>query len=101
MKVFITGVLPISLQDATSGFNIARNVSEEKILSGLCGLSYEEVFEALQLPGMCLSDEDLKMHFNTIVYYYNGYHFVQSTEASTVFNTNSCLEYLQVSNQSR
>ncbi|RUS12534.1 AAA-ATPase-like domain-containing protein, partial [Endogone sp. FLAS-F59071] len=47
-KCFITGVLPLSLADATSGFNIATNVSSKRELAGLCGLSSGDVRSALK-----------------------------------------------------
>ena len=63
-KCFITGVSPLSMTD----FNIATNVSFEKELAGLCGLSYEDVYAALQLPGMCGSDAtEVQKHFDIML----------------------------------
>ena len=98
-KCFITGVSPLSMADHTSGFNIATNVSFKRELSGLCGLSHEDVRAALQLPGLCGSDvSQVQEHFDIMEHYFDGYHFYRYGEVPLVFNTNTCLEYLQVSN---
>jgi hypothetical protein len=98
-KCFITGVSPLSMADHTSGFNIATNVSFESELSGLCGLSHEDVRAALQLPGLCGPDIPLvQKHFDIMEHHFDGYHFCGYDKVPLVFNTNTCLEYLQVSN---
>ena len=96
-KCFITGVTPLSMADHTSGFNIATNVSDSRKLSGLCGLSYDDVLAALQLPGMCNENADVEKHLQTMRHYFNGYRFSPHADVPRVFNTNTCLEYLQVS----
>ncbi|KAF8532779.1 AAA-ATPase-like domain-containing protein, partial [Trichophaea hybrida] len=51
VKYFITGVSPVALADVSSGFNIERNVTFLNALSGLCGLTREDVKAALgKLP---------------------------------------------------
>ena len=97
-KCFITGVLPVSMADVTSGFNIAMNVSDESNLAGLCGLSYGDVCSALKL---CCSNTngDVEKHFRIMMHHYNGYCFSPYGAAQSVFNTNTCLEYLQVSDE--
>ncbi|CAG8621832.1 11156_t:CDS:2, partial [Paraglomus occultum] len=92
IKCFITGVLPLSLDGATSGFNIATNVSDEEELAGFCGLSYGDVRSALK--AFC-KNGDVEKHFRIMVQHYNGYSFSPYTAAQRVFNTNTCLEYLQ------
>jgi len=95
-KCFITGVLPVSLADVTSGFNIATNVSDNSNLAGFCGLSYGDVHSALKL---CCSNSDIEKHFHIMVHHYNGYFFSPYSTAQHIFNTNTCLEYLQVSDE--
>ena len=86
------------MADHTSGFNVATNVSFEEELSGLCGLSHEDVRAALQLPGVCNSEiSKVQKHFDVMEKYFDGYHFYQHDKVPLVFNTNTCLEYLQVS----
>src|SRR3954466_5178148 len=91
-KCFITGVSPLSMADHTSGFNIATNVSFKRELSGLCGLSHEDVRAALQLPSLCGSDvSQIEENFKIMVRYYDGYRFYQYGQVPPVFNTNTCL----------
>ncbi|CAG8566696.1 8268_t:CDS:2 [Ambispora leptoticha] len=90
-KCFITGVLPFSMTDATSGFNIATNISDEEDLAGFCGLSYGDVRFALK--AFC-KNGDIEKYFRIMVRHYNGYGF-SPYSAWRVFNTNTCLEYLQ------
>ncbi|RUP43713.1 hypothetical protein BC936DRAFT_136827 [Jimgerdemannia flammicorona] len=95
-KTFITGVTPLSLADQTSGFNIAMNVSNDPLLSGLCGLSREDVLAALNLRDVCgFNDEEVKKHFDEMERYFNGYRFAPNAGIPRVFNTNTSLEYLQ------
>ncbi|RUP43447.1 AAA-ATPase-like domain-containing protein [Jimgerdemannia flammicorona] len=99
-KCFITGVTPLSMADNTSGFNISRNVSDDPTLSGLCGLSREDVLAALKLRDVCgLNDEEVKKRFDEMELYFNGYRFTPVAETPRVYNTNTGLEYLQVSSQ--
>jgi hypothetical protein len=84
------------MADATSGFNIATNVSDEEELAGFCGLNYGDVRSALKV--FC-KNGDVEKHFRLMVRYYNGYSFSPYTTTQRVFNTNTCLEYLQVSDK--
>jgi hypothetical protein len=93
VKYFITGVSPIALADVSSGFNIERNVSFLKALSGLCGLTREDVKAALgKLPRYDSVEKELS-HLTNFV---NAYHFCASDKVDTVFNTTTCTEYFQV-----
>ncbi|RUS15345.1 hypothetical protein BC937DRAFT_92562 [Endogone sp. FLAS-F59071] len=91
-KCFITRVLPLSMADVTSGFNIATNISSKRELAGLCGLSSGDVRSALKT--FC-SNGEVEKHFRIMVRHYNGYSFSPYTAAQRAFNTNTCLEYLQ------
>ncbi|KAI8344978.1 hypothetical protein B0O80DRAFT_534669, partial [Mortierella sp. GBAus27b] len=92
VKCFITGVSPLSMSDHTSGFNVATYVSWDEELSSLCGLTEEDVLAALE---QCGPNIDVQGHLETMKTHYNGYNFVEVGGASCVFNTNTCLEYLQ------
>jgi hypothetical protein len=100
-KCFITGVSPLSMADHTSGFNVATYVSWDEELSGLCGLTKEDVLSALKLPSVCKSEDEVRSHFDIMKTYYDGYNFAEMSQEPHVFNTNTCLEYLQVSSQRR
>ena len=98
-KCFITGVSPLSMADHTSGFNVASYVYWKEGLSGLCGLTEEDIYAALNLLSVSTSELDIQRHFDIMNANYNGYLFAPSSKVQHVFNTNTCLEYLQVSNQ--
>lgn len=94
-KCFITGISPLSLADNTSGFNIAVNMSFEEEVAGLCGLSRADIRDALMR--FCKSQADVDTHLARLTQYANGYHFCRYAKTETVFNTDTTLEYLQVS----
>ncbi len=95
----ITDVSPLSMMSLSGSFNIATNVSFKSELYGLCGLSHGDVYVALELPGLCGSDiPKIQKHFDIMERYFDGYHFCRYGKVPLVFNTNTCLEYLQVSN---
>jgi hypothetical protein len=81
------------------GFNVATYVSWHKKLSGLCGLTEEDVRAALEQPSVCKSPDEIQKHFEIMKANYDGYNFVEMGQTAHVFNTNTCLEYLQVSSQ--
>ncbi|KAG0336155.1 hypothetical protein BG000_006872 [Podila horticola] len=93
VKCFITGVSPLSMTDHTGGFNVATYMTWREEMSGLCGLTAEDVLSALRLPNVYKSEYDVQNHFGIMKNNYDGYSFVE--EAQHVFNTNTCLEYLQ------
>jgi hypothetical protein len=72
-RIFIAGVSPLSLTDIGSGFNIARNISFDGDVAGLCGLTRADVEAAL--TKICASDREVKKHISTMTKHFNGYHF--------------------------
>jgi predicted AAA-ATPase len=102
LKLYITGVSPCSLTDNTSGFNIQTNISFGDEFAGFCGLTKEEVEEALRLISEGKGPNAAQFvtkHIRRATDYFNGYHFCNTKVVPTVFNTNTCLEYLQVSSK--
>ncbi|KAN0079155.1 putative AAA-ATPase domain containing protein [Elaphomyces granulatus] len=97
LRLYITGVSPCSLADNTSGFNIQRNVSFAAEFAGFCGLTKEEVQEALSLIFEDKGPDAAQFvaeHITKATNYFNGYHFCNEKAVQTVLNTNTCLEYL-------
>jgi hypothetical protein len=100
-KVFITGISPLSLSSIGSAFNIARNVSFHQDLAGLCGLTFSDLEATLKEIGedhkYDKHDEDDKpdKHLSEMTKCFNGYHFCRKTGVETVYNTETCLAYLQ------
>ncbi|KAG9067497.1 hypothetical protein KI688_012280 [Linnemannia hyalina] len=94
-KCYMTGVLPQSFADNTSGFNVARYVSWEPELAGFCGLTEADVAAALALKSVCDSTAEAEKHLKIMRDHYNDFNFVPDGQGSLTYNTNTCLEYLQ------
>ncbi|KAI9239063.1 MAG: hypothetical protein BYD32DRAFT_479285 [Podila humilis] len=94
-KCYITGVSLQSLVDNTSGFNVARYVSWESKLAGFCGLMEADVAAVLALEKVCRSTIKAKKHLKIMKDHYNGFNFVPGGRGPLIYNTNTCLKYLQ------
>jgi hypothetical protein len=92
-RVFITGISPLSLSSVGSSFNILSNVSFDRDLSGLCGLTTPDVEDALKK--ICMEPYDRDLVLSEMIESFNGYHFCKSEIVKSVFNTETCLAYLQ------
>jgi hypothetical protein len=93
-KAFITGIAPLSLSGVNSGFNVATNLSSDDDVAGLCGLTHADMEAALEK--LCGSDIDAyKKHLQETTTYLNGYHFCNEKTLETIYNTETCLAYLQ------
>ncbi|MCK5809097.1 AAA family ATPase, partial [bacterium] len=86
-RCYITGVLPITIDDLTSGFNVAEIITLEERFTSMLGFTQSEmetyldaVFEAYEFD---------RTHFEVIKTilkkYYNGYKF--SPTAETLYNS--------------
>jgi hypothetical protein len=91
-RVFITGISPLSLSGTSSAFNVARNLSFHPRLAGLCGLTSSDLEKALE--EICKHDKHDK-HLSEMTKFFNGYHFCRNKKVETVYNTETCLAYLQ------
>ena len=89
------------MEDNTSGFNVATYMSWREELSGLCGLTEEDVYAALTLLGLSKSELDIQRHFDIMKDNFNGYIFAPSSKVQPVFNSNSYFEYLDVSKNTK
>ena len=93
-KCFVTGISPLSLTDVGSGFNVAKNLSFHPNLAGLCGLTHTDIEAALKQT--CGSDLEAKdKHLSLMTQYFNGYHFCRRSKVELMYNTETCLDYLQ------
>jgi hypothetical protein len=95
-KCYITGVSPLSLVENTSGLNVAQYVSWKPELASFCGLTEADVTAALALKKVCGSAAKAKKHLKIMKGHYNGFNFVPGGRGPLTYNTNTCLEYLQV-----
>ena len=102
-KIFITGVFPLCLADNTSGFNISMNVSFQERFAGFCGLTQADIRALLEVifrnKGMAEREarEKVEKCLAELIKYANGFHFCRNRRVEPVFNTNTCLGYLEVS----
>ncbi|MEK7254659.1 MAG: AAA family ATPase, partial [Bacteroidota bacterium] len=88
-RLFITGVSPITLDDVTSGFNIARNISLDARFNALLGFTEAELTRLFADFG-----QDYIAHQTVMRQWYNGYHFHKQRNES-VTNSDMALYYLQ------
>ncbi len=93
-RVLIAGVSPIVLSDATSGYNVARNVSLEPALHDLCGFWEAEISETLeQITAECAyPPEKAQTSLASMRSFYNGYAFTYAPPA-LVYNPTLALYY--------
>ena len=95
-RVFVTGVSPVALNDLTSGFNTAEDVSLEPSLSGLCGFFEAELRDLLRLIAreQQLSRDGIEATINTMRIWYNGYRFNEEVD-DIVYNPTNTLFFLK------
>jgi len=87
-RVFITGVLPITIDDLTSGFNIARIITLKEDTLLMMGFTQDEtdayireVFDDSNLP-----TEKLPYVLDLVRSHYNGYRLLPDSE-ETLYNS--------------
>ncbi|MCP4658930.1 MAG: AAA family ATPase, partial [bacterium] len=103
-RVFVTGVSPVALNDITSGFNIAKNLSLDPGLAALCGFREQEIRDLLApiAAERDLSREAVEGIVDTMRTWYNGYRFSQGPsdresfdEEDLVYNPTNVLYFLE------
>jgi hypothetical protein len=86
-RIFITGVSPVMINDLTSGFNIADNISLYPQYSQMLGFTPEEVARLAGETGIAVD-----AYKDSIKKYYNGYRFSPGSER--VYNPGMVLYFL-------
>ncbi|MBI4646054.1 MAG: AAA family ATPase [Bacteroidia bacterium] len=93
-KVYITGILPITIADMNSGFNVAEWVTFEEELINMLGITESEFNSLLDKiyteNNITVPKQEVQQ---TIRQYYNGYRFSHSSEY--VYNPMMTLFYLK------
>ena len=77
-NILLTGVSPMTLDDVTSGFNIAKNISQNSDLDTLCGFTHQQIrqmFDYYAGTGKFLLDRD--QAFQLVTEWYDHYRFSQ------------------------
>ncbi|MFW6262917.1 MAG: AAA family ATPase [Thermotogota bacterium] len=73
-RIFLTGVSPIMLDDLTSGFNIAKNITLDKEFNDSLGFTQAEVETMLNYYNV-LEEKEKQTALEDMKQYYNGYLF--------------------------
>lgn len=99
-RIFLIGVSPVTLDDLTSGFNIATNISMNPVFDKMLGFSTEEVremFTYFKESGQLHPDCDIEAMIEEMKPWYDGYCFTEECLESDVrvFNSDMVLYYLR------
>jgi hypothetical protein len=86
-RIFITGISPVMLNDLTSGFNIADNLTLKKKYNEMMGFTQEEVDTLMLETGVDPACINIDME-----QYYNGYLFNEDGE-NRVYNPSMVLYF--------
>ena len=96
-RIFMTGVSPVTMDDLTSGFNIASNISQSPLCNSMVGFSEAEVLKMyadFKGTGM-FTDGDPAEIVRAIKPWYDGYCFARKKRGEeSVFNSDMSLYYL-------
>ncbi|MCP4657433.1 MAG: AAA family ATPase, partial [bacterium] len=94
-RVFVTGVSPVALNDLTSGFNNAKDVSHHPAFATLCGFREEEIRGALErIAGERSLEAAPEEILDVMRTWYNGYRFTEDAE-DLVYNPTNVLYFLE------
>lgn len=100
-RLFVTGVTPVTMDDVTSGFNIAANVSMDPAFAAFAGFTHGDIREMLAYyranAGFAFDENAV---FETMRRWYDGYRFSPETgadgrEPPCVANPTLVLYYMQ------
>ena len=101
-RFFMTGVMSVSLDSMTSGFNIATNISTDERFSDMMGFTSDEVKTLLATPrfinskskDIALTESEQEEAYEIWKQNYNGYLFSTKSKIK-VFNSTLIMYYLQ------
>ena len=75
-RLFVTGVTPVTMDDVTSGFNIATNISMNPAFAALTGFTHDDLREMLAYYRANAGfDFDADAVFETMRQWYDNYRF--------------------------
>ena len=106
-RLFVTGVTPVTMDDVTSGFNIAANISMNPAFAAFAGFSHGDLREMLSYyrahAGFAFDEGAV---FETMRRWYDGYRFspeagADGGEVPMVANPTLVLYYMQYFLQNR
>ena len=95
-RIFMTGVSPVTMDDLTSGFNIATNITQEEGFNAMVGFTAAEtrrLFEDFQGTGRFA--DAAESHLRTVKAWYDSYCFSRPRAGrETLYNCDMALYYL-------
>ena len=95
-RIFMTGVSPVTMDDLTSGFNIATNITQEEEFNAMVGFTAAEtrrLFEDFQGTGRFA--DAAESHLRTVKAWYDSYCFSRPCAGrETLYNCDMALYYL-------
>ena len=95
-NIFITGVLPITIDDLTSSYNIATFLSLDSSFESMLGFTQQEVNGLLDMIFKdYLLDPLIRPEIQEVIKtQYNGYHFVDP-DGEAIYNSTMLMYFLQ------
>ena len=97
-RIFMTGVSPVTMDDLTSGFNIAANISQDEDFNSMLGFSFAETLQMYRdFKGVgAFSEGDPEVIVRSIKPWYDGYCFAEEKIGEeSVFNSDMVLYHLK------
>ncbi len=91
-RFFATGVAPVTLDSLTSGFNITTKITNNPLFTAMCGLTEEEVKQAIQMAGF--EGKKQEEIYKAMEANYDGYKFSDENDIH-LFNTTLVMYYLR------
>ena len=92
-RIFMTGVSPIMLDDMTSGFNIASNITLDREFSEVLGFTQTEVEEIMNYYSS-LPQEEKNKALEDMKTYYDGYKFHKDSK-ERLYNPDMVLYFMR------
>jgi hypothetical protein len=96
-NIFITGILPITIDDLSSAYNIADFITLHPQLEGLLGFTENEVHHLLdQVYWDYDLDPTTRQSVNEVIKtQYNGYHFVNAESCDALYNFTMVMYFIR------
>jgi len=101
-NIFVTGVLPIAMDDLASAFNIGSYMTLDPLLEAMLGFTQSEVDDLLdQIYQEYALEPSTRAEVNAVVKnHYNGYHFA-SHDQEALYNSTILMYFLSKFTQQR
>ena len=94
-KIFITGVSPVTLDDVTSGFNIAKNITNDSKFNSIVGFAEIEVITLINhYKEAGLVNEPIENLLEVMREWYNNYCFAEKSVTERMYNSDMVLYFI-------